>query len=280
MQPGSWDDIRIALAVARHGTVSGAAAALGIHHATVIRRIDALEDQLGARLFQRHARGYTPTEAGRTLIEAGGAIDARLVQMAAQIAGSGDEVAGDIVVTSLPELADLVMPRLAPLLRTHPGLRLRYLTDPRLYRLEAGEAHVALRAGARPTEPDYVVARIALLRPRLYASPDYLARHGAPTGDLSGHRFVLSGAEARAAPHMRWFHAQSPAPAIAMISNDAAARLAMVRQGVALGFCQQGGPDLIEVMALPEWESPLWLVTHVDLHRTAKVQAVVRALRG
>ena len=60
----NWDEIRTAYQVARIGTVSGAAEALGVHHATVIRHIDALEASLGVKLFQRHARGYTPTEAG------------------------------------------------------------------------------------------------------------------------------------------------------------------------------------------------------------------------
>jgi len=64
----NWNEIRTAFQVARLGTVSGAAELLGVHHATVIRHIDALEKRLGVRLFQRHARGYTPTEAGRDLL--------------------------------------------------------------------------------------------------------------------------------------------------------------------------------------------------------------------
>ena len=67
----NWDEIRTAYQVARLGTVSGAAEVLGVHHATVIRHIDALEKRLGAKLFQRHARGYTPTEAGRDLLVRG-----------------------------------------------------------------------------------------------------------------------------------------------------------------------------------------------------------------
>ena len=59
----NWDEVKTALHVARIGTVSGAADVLGVHHATVIRHIDALEEQLGVKLFQRHPRGYTATEA-------------------------------------------------------------------------------------------------------------------------------------------------------------------------------------------------------------------------
>ena len=64
----NWDEVRTAYQVARMGTVSGAADVLGVHHATVIRHIDALEIRLGAKLFQRHARGYTATEAGTDLL--------------------------------------------------------------------------------------------------------------------------------------------------------------------------------------------------------------------
>ena len=160
MNIGSWDDIRIALAVARSGTVSGAAEALGVHHATVIRRIDALEAQLGTRLFQRHPRGYALTEPGQALLQVARDTDERFAQLAAQIGGAGDRIEGELVVTSLPGLSDLVMPRLIGLLRRHPGLRLNCVTDVRLFRLAAGEAHVAIRAGTRPTEPDYVVRRM------------------------------------------------------------------------------------------------------------------------
>ena len=64
----NWDEVRTAYQVARIGTVSGAAKVLGVHHATVIRHIDALESRLGAKLFQRHPRGYTATEAGQGII--------------------------------------------------------------------------------------------------------------------------------------------------------------------------------------------------------------------
>jgi len=81
----SWDEMRTAFAVARQGTVSGAAAALGVHHATVIRHIDALEARLGVKLFQRHARGYTPTEAGDELARVAGATDDQFSQLEARL---------------------------------------------------------------------------------------------------------------------------------------------------------------------------------------------------
>ncbi|WP_410217780.1 LysR family transcriptional regulator [Paracoccus sp. (in: a-proteobacteria)] len=279
MHIDSWDDIRVALAVARTGTVSGAAAALGVHHATVIRRIDTLERALHARLFQRHPRGYALTEAGRALLAAAGAADERFSQMAAQIAGAGDLIEGELIVTSLRELAHLVMPRLTRLMQDHPGLRLNYVTDVRLFRLDTGEAHLAIRAGAQPTEPDYVVRAMGRTHHALYASADYLLRHG-PVDDPRRHRFALPGPEARGAPYMRWLSERIGPDNIILTANDEAAREVVIRAGLAIGAVSPVRAEgLVEALSLPEWDSPLWLVTHVDLHRTPKVQAALSALR-
>ena len=280
MQIESWDDIRVALAVARHGTVSGAAAELGVHHATVIRRIDALETALHARLFQRHTRGYALTEAGRTLLGAAGAAEERFAQMAAQIAGAGERIEGALIITALPELIDLVMPRLIPLLERHPDLRVTYVTDARLFRLDAGEAHIAIRGGPEPTEPDYVVRPLGRLSQCLYAAPAYLERHG-PVEDPRAHRYALPGPEARGAPAMRWLEGRIGPENILLTANEAAARAAVVRAGLAVGLLPDRLSEGLEpALRLPEWESALWLVTHVDLHRTPKVQAALAALRG
>ncbi|RLL64729.1 LysR family transcriptional regulator [Paenirhodobacter hankyongi] len=282
----NWDEIRTAYQVARVGTVSGAAEVLGVHHATVIRHVDALEERLGTKLFQRHPRGYTPTEAGLQLLAVGQATEDQFSQLAARIAGAGEEVSGELIITSLPTLTGIVLPALAQLMIDHPGLRLRYLTDQRVFRLEYGEAHVAIRAGGRPTEPDNVVQPLGVNRVALYASEDYLKRMGRPASidDLAGHRFV--GAENREsrAPFFRWLAANQPADSVVFMANDPESQAAAVRDGIGLGFLPvieaRRDPRVIEVIApIPEWESSLWLVTHVDLHRTPKVQAVLKALK-
>ncbi|MBU2957566.1 LysR family transcriptional regulator [Paracoccus sp. 1_MG-2023] len=275
----TWDDIRVALAVARHGTVSGAAGALGVHHATVIRRIDALEAALRTRLFQRHARGYALTETGRAMLAAGAAAEERFAQMAAQIEGAGDRVEGQLTVTSLPGLADLVMPRLIGLMRRHPGLRVNYAPDLRLLRLDAGEAHVAIRAGARPTEPDYVVRAMGSGGHALFATADYMRIHG-PIDDLDRHRFALPAITGALAPSTRWLLERLRPENILLTAPEDDARESVIRAGLAVGILPPGrGAGLEAVMQLPEWDADLWLVTHVDLHRTPKVQAALRALR-
>ena len=86
------------------------------------------------------------------------------------------------------------MPALTDLMATHPKLVLRYLTDQRVFRLEYGEAHVAIRAGGRPTEPDNVVQVLGVNRMALYGSREYLEKYGTPNGidDLAGHRVIGS----------------------------------------------------------------------------------------
>lgn len=280
----SWDEIRTAWQVARAGTVSGAAEALGVHHATVIRHIDALEARLGVKLFQRHARGYTPTEAGKVLSQVGRVTDEQFAQLGARLTGGCTEIEGDLIVTTLPGLVPLLRPALILLAERHPDLTLRVHTDRRVVRLEYGEAHLAIRAGTRPTEPDNVVQPLRRCPVALFGSPGYLERHGSPVedADLSRHRFVTEELDDSRAPFAQWLAKLTPAPHVAFRSNEAAARRAAIADGLGLGFHygEDAPADLVEVMPpRPEWEVALWLVTHVDLHRTAKVQAAVAVIR-
>ncbi len=280
----SWDEIRTAWHVARAGTVSGAAEALGVHHATVIRHIDALEARLGVRLFQRHARGYTPTEAGLALAQVGRVTDEQFAQLGTRLTGAGSEIEGDLVITTLPGLVPLLRPALVTLNARYPELSIRLQTESRVVRLEYGEAHLAVRAGARPTEPDNVVQPLPRFPVALYASQAYLAAHGTPRddADLSRHRFVIESLEDSRAPFEQWLLRINPRPRIVLRSNDAEARRAAVADGLGLGFGygEDRSTDLVQVMPTrPDWEADVWMVTHVDLHRTPKVQAAATIIK-
>lgn len=282
----NWDEIRTAFQVARVGTVSGAAEVLGVHHATVIRHVDALEAKLGTKLFQRHPRGYTPTEAGQQLLAVGQATEDQFSQLAARITGAGEEVTGELVVTSLPAASGLVLSAMGMLLQKHPGLRLRFLTDSRVFRLEYGEAHVAIRGGSRPTEPDNVVQSLGLEEYALYAGGAYIGSHGLPKdeSDFAGHRFISSDNRETRAPFLRWLAERVPEEQIVVRTNGYEAQLSAVVQGLGLGFLPvrqaRRDPRLTEALPPHEvWGSEIWLVTHVDLHRTTKVQAFLQALK-
>ena len=282
----NWDEIRTAYHVARLGTVSGAAEALGVHHATVIRHVDALEARLGAKLFQRHARGYTPTEAGTDLMQVAQATEDQLTQLAGRIKGRGSEVTGELVVTSLSGMAGLLTPVLAGFQAEHPDLTVRLLTGERLFRLEYGEAHVAIRAGAAPEQPDNVVQPLKRQLITLYASQDYVDRHGLPQSedDLAEHKFVGHDSEDSRAPFHRWMRANVPPERIVYRGTEDNAIREAVLAGVGLGFMAVSEtrryPELVQVFPpRDEWTAPIWIVTHVDLHRTAKVQSFLTFLK-
>jgi len=286
MPVDNWDEIRTAFHVARVGTVSGAAEALGVHHATVIRHIDALEARLGSKLFQRHARGYTPTEAGHDLLTVAQATDDQFTQLAGRIRGRGEDVTGDLIVTSVSALAGLLVPSLVRFQAAHPEVIIRFLTDERLFRLEYGEAHVAIRAGAMPDQPDNVVQPFCKQIGAFYASKDYVERHGRPKDDtdLAGHRFLSHDSETARASFDRWIKAHVPAGQITFRATEQRILQMAIREGAGIGFMSlrdaRRFPDLLQVLPpRDEWEANLWLVTHVDLHRTMKVQTFTRFLK-
>ena len=283
----NWDEIRTAFHVARLGTVSGAAEVLGVHHATVIRHIDALETRLGVKLFQRHARGYTATEAGQDLMRVAQATDDQFGQLVSRIKGAGDDVTGELVVTSIVGLAPMMVPILAEFQARHPEVILRYLTDDRVFRLEYGEAHVAVRAGSAPQEPDNVAQPLGRHVTALYAGQSYVEAYGVPKDEteLAGHRFVAHDNADSRAPFNRWLRARVPDSAIVFRSTDSRALEQAVVSGAGIGFLSlataEQRPGLVEVLSpREEWTSPLWLVTHVDLHRTTKVQALLNHLKA
>jgi DNA-binding transcriptional LysR family regulator len=282
----NWDEIRTAYQVARMGTVSGAAGVLGVHHATVIRHIDALEEQLGVKLFQRHARGYTPTEAGQDLLRVAQGADDQFSQLAGRIKGRGQDVSGELVITSLSALVPMLIPILSDFQKAYPDVIVRFLTGNRLFRLEYGEAHVAIRAGSAPQDPDNVVQPMLKQKVGLYASQSYVDRMGMPASeaDYVNHRFVGSDSRDGRAPFYRWLWETIPEENIVFRSSDIYAMAEATLQGVGIGFLAQWqasqNPELVEIAAPREdWESPLWLVTHMALHRTTKVQALLNFLK-
>ena len=282
----NWDEVRTAYQVARMGTVSGAAEVLGVHHATVIRHIDALEARLAVKLFQRHARGYKATEAGEDLLRVAEATNDQFSQLASRIKGRGENVSGELVVTSLLEIVGWVTPLLVSFQEQNPDISIRFLTGERLFRLEYGEAHVAIRAGNVPEQPDNVVQPFKTMKVGLFAHRSYIDKFGKPSGieDYGNHRFVSHDDMQMRAPFFKWMQAVVPKKAMTFRCLDTNTLTEAILNGAGIGFMGyedgQKNLDLFEIHPhLDEWDAPLWLVTHVDLHRTPKVQAILKFLK-
>lgn len=281
-----WTELRTALMVARLGTVSAAAEALGVHRATVNRHVETLEAALGAPLFQRHARGYALTDAGRDMAEVANRADEMFADLEGRSRSRAGQLSGALIVTALAGVAPLVMPAVRAFHLAHPAIAIEFVAGAELARLDHGEAHVAFRAGPKPREPDYVVLPFRRIRFGLYASTDYVARRGRPGGsDFTGHRFVGRVGGRVRGPHDDWMEAHVPRSALALCTSDQQVINRGVRDGLGLGFLAEhdarASPDLVEVLAPSEaWSTDPWIVTHVDLHRTAKVQEFLLAARA
>ncbi len=286
-QDSNWDDFRVAWMVARHGSLSAAAEVLGIHHATVLRRVAALEERLGTRLFQRHARGATPTDAGRMLMQVVTATAEQFDVLCDRVADPGTSISGRLIVTTLAELADGLVDVLARFRADHPETQIELLADSRRLRLEYGEAHVAIRPGAAPREPDNIARPLGHLGVTLFAHRDYIARFGRPAarGDIAGHRYVsLIDVDRRARP-LAWIEANVPAEQIVFRGGATTTLRRAVEAGMGLAPMVRwergdgGDDDLVPLFPPPDdWIVPLWLVTHRDNHRSPKVQAIHRHL--
>lgn len=280
-----WNEIRTAYHVVRLGTVSAAAQTLGVHRATVIRHIDALEVTLGEKLFQRHARGYTPTEVGQDLLRVAQATDDQFTQLVGRTKGRATDLSGELVVTSLEFFAQELLPTLNAFQTQYPNVIIRFITSDRIFKMEYGEAHIAIRAGQKPQDPDNIVQPFTKFETGLYASPDYAARKGIPQSpaDYPGHSFIGSDNPNSGAPFFIWMRENIPADRISLHTNSQRIMDQAILSGMGIGFMREKDAqrhDMVEVLPpRAEWRNTSWLVTHVDLHRTAKVQAFLAILK-
>lgn len=230
----------MAVPVARLGTVSAAAETLGLHRATIVRHVDTLEAALGGRLFHRHARGYTPTEGGADMLRVAQATSEQFSALRGRVRGGQAKVTGELVVTSIDIVAPLVLPGIARFRAAHPETP-------------------------------------------LYAHRRYLDAHGAPdvAAGLEDHDLVVDTRR----PVAGWMAEVGARGRVVFESGDDRMTRHAVRAGLGVGFFPVAearcAPDLVEVCPPREdWRLDLWLVTHVDLHTTAKVRALTRALRA
>lgn len=281
-----WTELRTTYHVARLGTVSAAAEALGLHRATVNRHIDALEAEIGGKIFLRHARGYTLTEIGLDVLRVAQKAEELIEDLAGRVQGGKDQIAGEIKLTILAPFAPFIMPAITAFRLQNPQCRVDLDVGDSLARLEYGEAHIALRAGTRPEHPDYVVSSFGDIRFNLYAHESYIARNGFPEGpeDMASHQFVLPNLPEGRSPFAAWIGAHVRPETIALTSHDIPLTIDAITAGLGLGFLSEDDANrrgnLRPVLpSRSEWLISGWIVTHTDLHRTEKVQAMLSNIK-
>lgn len=257
-----WDKLRVFHAVADAGSLTHAGDELHLSQSAISRQIRGLEEQLGATLFHRHARGLLLTEQGELLYNATCEMNKRLTQAAAQIRDSKDEVFGDLRVTTTAGFGtSWLAPRLPALFEAHPDLSVNLILTENFLDLGMREADVAIRFGD-PTQADLIRRPLMEVRMRLYASREYIEKWGAPAdeADLIARRFISFSTNApqpeasRVWVHSKFSHKRNSH--LTMNSYFGVLRAALAGIGVAAlpDYVTRGFPELANV--LPHDTSP------------------------
>lgn len=282
----NWQEIFTAYQVAQHGTVTKAAEVLDVHRATVIRHIDNLEKSLGTKLFHRHSRGYTMTEAGEYFLSVAMTAEEQFSRLKVHLLN--DELSGELIVTSLDFIAPYVLPAISRFREQHPKVTVRYLSGTELLKLEHAQAHVAIRTGVKPQDDDYVVKPFLNIPIRLFATPNYVEQFGYLTTDnLASHRFICLDDANPKPPVENWMRHHVPPENIVFTSNKMSVLNNATTAGLGIGsmaVVDANKYGLVDVIADSEkwdtshWQVVNWLVTHGDLHHSEKVQAFLEQL--
>ncbi|MGY3441273.1 LysR family transcriptional regulator [Bradyrhizobium sp. USDA 4473] len=273
-----WDDLRLVLCVVREGTLSGAARRLGVTHSTVFRRLGAIEAQIGVRLFERFRDGYVPTPAGETAAETAARLEDEVLTLERRLAGQDLRPSGLVRITTTDTLGTILMRHLPAMRQLHPEIQFEVAISNAMANLSRREAEIAIRP--TPDPPEILVGRrMADIAHAIYGSEEYLSRNKAK--DLLVHDWIgLDDALASTAIG-RWIHENLHAARIAcrVDALPAARDAALAGLGLALLPCYLGDPTpglrRHVRKATNEPRSALWLLTHDDLRRTARIRATL-----
>ncbi|MBT8099131.1 MAG: LysR family transcriptional regulator [Gammaproteobacteria bacterium] len=287
----NWDDLRFFRAVAHHGSLAGAARELKVNHSTVFRRLNALESAAGVRLFERLPSGYALTEAGEDMRDSAARIGDLVDDLDRRLVGRDFRLSGTIRLTTTDTLAEsLLHPHLRRFQALHPEVVLEVLTDNLFFDLSRRDADVALRPADNP--PEHLLGRnLASVAWAVYGASDYLGERTAPRRmqDLAKHAIISGDDSLAGVPAMQWLRGQVPDAAIAYRASSFGMQFAAARAGCGLAVLPcvlaDSAPALQRVLGpIKQLASGLWLLTHTDLRKTARIRAFMTfmtdAIRG
>ncbi|WP_336055286.1 LysR family transcriptional regulator [Nitratireductor sp. CH_MIT9313-5] len=276
----NWDDVRIFLAVARAGQILGAAKRLGLNHATVSRRVAALEESLGTQLFHRLTTGSELTPAGERLMESAERMEADMIAARAELGGEGEAVSGTVRIGA-PDgfgVAYLAQ-RLGHLTAQHPGLSVQLVPVPRSFSLSRREADIAITV-ERPTEGRLVAQKLVDYTLNLYASRAYLEENPAPTKveELKDHRLVGYVPDLIISRTLDYATEIYEGWEAAYSVSSALGQVEAVRAGFGIGilhsFIARNHPELVELNLTQPIRRNYWLVYHESMRPSRRVQKV------
>jgi DNA-binding transcriptional LysR family regulator len=277
-----WNDLRTVLAVARSGSLNGAARELGLQHSTVFRRIEEAEARIGARLFERARTGWRTNVQGDAVAAAAAEMEASALAAERAISGADARVEGVIRLATSEMLAsDLLPPLLHRFLAEHPGIELEADVSNRAVDLTRREADIALRATARP--PESMVGRqVAELRYAFYAAKCVLPRRGA-TPVLQDLPWVGFDDRLAHTGIAQWFRRALPEVRPRLKADSLPAMLQAAAVGIGAAalpmFAAAQEPRLVRISDPIEGQCMgLWLLHHPDVRGNARVRLLMQWL--
>jgi DNA-binding transcriptional LysR family regulator len=260
--------------------LAGAGRALGVQHTTVARRVTQLEDELGVALIARTPDGVQLTAAGEVAREHAQAVEAQMSALELAVAGADQRVEGVVRVTMSEGFSGFVVRRLGPLKEKHPKLDIHVLASNRPYDLARGEADIAIRM-APSSDGDLKIRKLAESAWSVYAAKGYLARCAAPRrlAELATHPLIGFDERLQNVCGAVWLREQGLEDRVVLRTNSISSALnaAVGAMGIALLPCMTAGdePTLVRVLDEVVTSRPIWLVTHPDVARSARVRVVL-----
>lgn len=273
-----WDDAPVFLAVARTGTLTGAADMLGAGIATVSRRIQRLENALGMPLFVHHQTGYKLTDEGAALLPRAETLEDAMLGFRAGVTAQAG-VTGHVRLATAENLANpIIIPTLPALLDRHPHLTLDVVTDVATANLHRREADLAVRM-VRPTGGNVTIRRIGTLGFGLYGAPGYMATRRAhpEEGLLENDRFIGWSERQNTLPAAQWVDRTLRGRAPVLMTSTLAAQMAAVQAGIGLAVLPHFLAREAGLQRLPVelgLDQPICLVLHSDLSASQRVRVV------
>lgn len=268
----NWDDLRLFLAVARTGSISGAAKQLGVQHSTISRRMRQFEEKLGTRLIERKSGRYELTQAGENVKEASDRIEREVLGVDGALHGEDTQLVGPLKVAALNNMASsILMPMFASFNRKRPQVELRIIVANIDASLSQREADVAIRLTNTPTET-LIGKRIVTVASSIYGSRSYLQQLRKQGGEPKWIGVECCGF------HKSWTKQLTAGQSHNFYSDDTQLTLAAIREGMGVSIlpCFMGDTDpLLERYCDPDpaHNLGLWVLLHPDLKRTARVLA-------
>ncbi|MCR9256385.1 MAG: LysR family transcriptional regulator [Alphaproteobacteria bacterium] len=274
-----WNDFKIVLAIRRAGSLAGAARDLSVNHSTVFRRLTALEEAQGVRLFDRLQSGYAPTQAGEDMAETAAEVEAKIHALDRRLAGLDTQLAGRIRVTAPDDLmTHWLIPIIADFRVAQPGIVVEAAVTNRMLDLSKRDADIALRPTNSPPET-LVGRRLGDTAMAIYVV-DALAGDGTEPADWGGDRrpWVVYDSSLASIAAAQWQARHIPEANQSLFCDSVNAAVEATRAGIGLGMlpCMVGDqlPELTRIGgARPDLGPGLWLLTHQDLRGTARIRA-------